>query len=363
MTPTPAPSFWQRSIAALLSEDANDSTRSRFARDERTLLFADSPDAGRGVEFLVGFPVGARDSGGFDAPIELRTDGTPILAGVWQTSLSINGRPIVPEGEWETVCVDLTNARAFCERSVAASGGRRFTRRILYVYNESLLLLADELAPDPADRDSSRGIVSRAFFPFAPGARAVANPETRETIVATSEDAKANAQPPRKAKRAPRGEEEELLVEIESTEPPTPRRETVRARVFPIGLPEWRADASRGEFSALESAAGLELKTTTKNASLFAPLVFDFNVRRSARPCSWRTLAVGENKRVVGEDEAVGRRLQLGAEQYVLYASTSPRPQIRSILGRHLLSDFMFGKFYAARGTVPILDVELEDEN
>ena len=64
----------------------------------------------------------------------------------------------------------------------------------------------------------------------------------------------------------------------------------------------------------------------------------------------------------VDEDAAVGRKIKLGQEQYVLYASTSPYPAIRSIMSRHLLSDFMFGKFTVSRGVTPIVDVGIENE-
>ena len=321
-------SFRERALRALHDEAPSDDVRSCFAQDERYCLFASSFVEDKGVEFLIEFPLasGSGTPSSLDARFELRAEGNPVFEGIWRAEAFVDGQDLAPEGPWETVCVDPSDAYAFCERSIAVSGGRRFSRRVCLAYNESLLLVADELLPSPRERRTPRERSTRAFLPFAREATARTDREARET----------------------------LLVSTESG--------ATLGRVFPIGLPEWRGDASRGELADHASPAGLELTTRSTGATLFAPLIFDFNVRRAARPCSWRPLTVGENMSRANEDDAVGRKLQLGTEQFVLYASTSEEPAIRSILSRNLLSDFMFGKFLASRGVVPILDVEVDEE-
>lgn len=355
--------FRDVALDALRVENSDGVERSRFAQNERFCLFADADGVEKGVEFLLAFPDASESdpSSLLDAQILLSSDGRPILDGIWRVELTVDGRRLEPRSAWETTCVDPSKAYAFCERSIALEGGRRLTRRVFLAYNESLLLLADELVPAPRERVAPAPRICQTTLSLAVETFAKNDAEAREIVLATNVFEPAKPAAPSKARTKPRSEEEALLAEIDGADSPQ-GREIVLARAFPLALPEWRADASQGEFDANASQAGLELTAQSSGASLFSPLLFDFNVRRAARPCSWRPITVGENTAPAKDDDAWGRRLQLGNEQYVFYASTSARPAIRSILGRNLISDFMVGKFLASRGVVPILDVEVDDE-
>lgn len=359
----PAPSFRDAALESLRAESPDDVGRSRFAQNERVCLFADAETADKGVEFIVEFPETSRDAATspLDAPISLHADGRPVLAGFWRVALEVDGRRLDPLGSWETTCVDLAKAYAFCERSLPVTGGRRLVRRVFLAYNESLLLLADELTPAPSDRVAPAPRTCQSSFSLAVETFVKTDPDAREITLATNIFERPKRPTPPRTKKTPQTEEEALLMQIDDAE--TPRsREAVVARAFPLALPEWRADASCGAFDVDATQRSLELAAKSSSASLFSPLLLDFNVRRAARPCSWRPLTVGERMAPAKADDAWGRRLQLGTEQYVFYASTSARPAIRSILGRNLISDFMIGKFLASRGVVPILDVEVDDE-
>ncbi|MBR5758192.1 MAG: hypothetical protein IKX88_06315, partial [Thermoguttaceae bacterium] len=135
------------------------------------------------------------------------------------------------------------------------------------------------------------------------------------------------------------------------------------ARIFPFSLPEWKADVSSGDFRVNDRPLGLELTAKRDGGVVTSSLLIDVNARRAGRRCTWRPLTVGEKTQVVDEDSAVGRKIQLGREQYVLYASTSPRPAVRSVIGANLLSDFMFGKFTAKIGVDSIVNVVIEEED
>lgn len=359
-------SFHDRALAALSDEAPAGPVRSCFARGEQYCLFASQSGAFKGVELLLEFP--EPEDGGvlhsLDMPFELCVDGRAIFSGVWTTDVKVDGERLQPTDRWETLCVDPAERYAFCERSIPLVGGRRLSRRILLSYNESLLVIADDLVPDDAERGDAKPRELRVALPFAADVVARQDAEARETTLLCQPH---EAEPVREsqgaaARKAPISEEEELLYELDEPEEAPRKRETVVARVFPLGLPEWQADASRGELR-ITSANELELTTLASDSALFAPLVFDFNARRAARPCAWRELTVGEKRKAAAANDAFGRRLQLGAEQYVLYASTSQEPAIRSVLSRNLISDFMFGKFLASRGVVPIVDVNGEEND
>ena len=357
------PTFRDVALDALRAENPDGAGRSRFAQNERFCLFADSDGVENGVELLLGFPDASESdpSSQLDARISLCSDGLPILDGTWRVEITVDGRRLEPRSAWETTCVDPSKAYAFCERSIALEGGRRLTRRVFLAYNESLLFLADELVPAPRERVAPSPRTCRTTLPLTVETFAKKDEEAREIVLATNVFEPARPAAPSKSRIKPPSEEEELLAEIGGAKSPRGRK-VVLARAFPLALPEWRADASRGEFDASASRTELELTAQTSGASLFSPILFDFNVRRAARPCSWRPLTVGENMAPAKEDDARGWRLQLGTEQYAFYVSTSERPAIRSILGRNLISDFMFGKFLASRGVVPILDVEVDEQ-
>ena len=160
-------------------------------------------------------------------------------------------------------------------------------------------------------------------------------------------------------------DEAALVAEIASAKTPRSASDKAIAKFYPIGLPEWRANVSQGDFrieGQEDEAQTLELSTLGAGATVFAPLIVDFNRRRTGRECAWTPLTVGESLRQAKKEDAFGGKLQLGNEQYVLYASTSERLAVRSILGRHLYSDFMFGKFLTSLGVDPIIDVKLEDD-
>ncbi len=348
--------FWRERALERLRDDApQGAVRSCFSKERDVVLFADKPDAGGvGVNFLVEF-----FKSSLDARAELSLDEEILARDVWSTSLYADGTPLTPCGDWETLCDDVADDYAFCERSIRIEGGRRFSRRVFLAYCESLLVVVDELNASTRERENPPLFEHRLNVPLGENVVGLELRETREIELQT---------PPRAPKdiakkspqKAPNSEEESILQEIGNA--PIARESKALARVFPLVLPERRDDATRGDFRALVGSNALESTTTRRGSVLLAALVFDLNSRRVARPCTWRPLTVGENREPVGEDVAVGRKLQLGREQYVFYASTSQRPAIRTILSRCLLSDFMIGKFTAARGVETILDVEIVDD-
>ena len=107
------------------------------------------------------------------------------------------------------------------------------------------------------------------------------------------------------------------------------------ALVLPLALPEWRSDSRSGTLK--QAQAGLELSQQTSARSLWAPLFFDLQPRRFSKPFTWRHLTVAENLLAQPADVAVGYRVTIGKDQWLLYRSLGPKGN-RTLLGHNLVS-------------------------
>ena len=74
-----------------------------------------------------------------------------------------------------------------------------------------------------------------------------------------------------------------------------------------------------------------------------SPLWIDLNSKRLKRPLTWRRLTVGENVKGLSRDVAVGYRVQVGDEQWMIYRSID-RVANRSVLGHNTFGSFVCGK-------------------
>lgn len=358
-----------RALNALCSEDHDEDVCSVLSESGRFLLLADTPNADKGAELFVEFPDAENVPSDLALETALYSKNVELLEGVWTTKIVVDGEELKPEGAWITLCESFEKDYAFCERSVKLSGGRLLSRKLFFAYHESLLLFFDEIDGTSADRENAPKWEYETIVPIAESLSVGEDDEARETTLKRRIDNEAQSKSdPGRAQKKDRSkiksEADLFLVDLydaDDEEEETPAFETL-ARVFPFNLSEWRADVSQGDFKTRQNPSAFVLTATREGGSITSSLLIDLNARRAERRCTWRPLTVGESMEVCDEDSAVGRKIKLGQEQYVLYASTSPAPAIRSILSRNLLSDFMFGKFTASRGVEPIVDVDIEDE-
>lgn len=333
--------FRERALEAVDSELNEAAVRSAFVQNERFCLFSDSFEGnGKGIEMALEFVESPNSTGALSLPIDLASNGDAIFQGEWKVDVSVNGRKLEPVGNWETLCVDLDKAYAFCERSLLLEGVRRLSRRILLSYAEKILLLVDELLPSAADRANPVPRELNASFEVPSETAVQRDPCSPLLLFAVAKE----------------------ICKTEQTSLPSASLPIV-SRLFPLGLPSHDLDASAlGNLEFNAETGKVAFRVVSQTSTLFCPLLFDFNRHRALRDASWTPLMVGENLKVADKKDAFGAKLRLGTEQYVLYASTSERPVLRSILGRHLLSDFLFGKFISTRGVFPLVEIEL-DEN
>lgn len=129
-----------------------------------------------------------------------------------------------------------------------------------------------------------------------------------------------------------------------------------RLRLLPLGLPEWRCDPRPGSLDL--EPCGLTLRQQSPHAlRMFVPLWIDLDARRGHRPCTWRHLTVGEDLAVVPPEVASAYRVQVGREQWLVYRTLAPAAS-RTVLGHHLVTELLVGRFNR-RGLVdPILELE-----
>ncbi len=128
-------------------------------------------------------------------------------------------------------------------------------------------------------------------------------------------------------------------------------------RILPLCLPalegKLKIDGRRAEY-------GIKYSLQGEGPSLFAPLVFDLDAARCKQPATWRQLTVGEEMQKVDAGRAVGFRVQLGKEQFLLYRSMTPMAN-RSVLGHNLIDDFCYATFSPEAGVSPLVEVRQEE--
>jgi len=264
----------------------------------------------------------------------------PILSGCWTFDIRLGGKALLPAGKWTTICEHKERGCDYLEIDLPLADGYRLQRCLLVNHKDQLLLLGDTLL---ADEDSPvAGVLSyRAEFSVSPTMRAKTSSEATEIDFRTASTARA-ARPAARVAGRTRGAVSPAF------------------RVLPLALPEWHAAKPTGLVTGTftETEGTLILQQESSGRSLFAPLLFDVNPLRLGKQYTWRQLSVGENLQRVPEDQAVGYRIGLGKEQFLLYRSLTPQAN-RTVLGHNLIDDFCFARFDPETGVDPLIAVEV----
>lgn len=330
-----------RVLSALNAEVPEGDVKSHFSRDGRFALLTDAADA---TDYTNEVYVEFSNSSPLRSPLEIYVGRRRVIAGNWRTDVWANGQKLDATGPWQTLCEEIDGDGAFVERLLPLSGGRSLSRRFFVAYKEKLFLNVDvaygsdverdaesskSQMKNPCDKAPSSLLRVRSLFPL----------DSAESFISQNVSSQAFA-----------------FYDVASASTPF-------ARVFSLSATERPSDATSGTFAVKTIYGGvLETSARRRGGSVCVATLFDWNANRATRAVSFGVATVGEEMRAVDEGRAVGRQILLGRERYVLYASTSRRPAIRSILSRNLLSDFMFGKFFVGRGVVPLVDVEIPED-
>jgi len=243
--------------------------------------------------------------------VELATRGAPLFSGQWEIELQFANQSVGIFGPWTCSCWYSNDEADYLELQARPAADVRIERQLLLPRNDDLLFLADVVI--------GRGDVRidyRSRLPLAGNIEVAHDRETRACRL---------------------------------TGPNTV------SRLFPIGLPCERVQGCAGQLT--NSPRHLEFRQTAIGG-IYSPLVIDWNPARRRRPATWRSLTVAQNGTAVPGNQAMGFRLQLGTEQWLIYRSLSRILEPRTVLGQHTMYETLIGRFLTTGAVDPIVLVE-----
>lgn len=243
--------------------------------------------------------------------VELGCGKDVLWSGQWAIELRVDDVLAAPSSQWDEMCWVSDEDVDYLELAIEFGEKLRVERHFVLARKDRFLLMADAvLASQPATIDY------RGTLPLGPNVTFREGRETREGMLVG---------------RKP------------------------RAMAMPLALPEWRAEQGRGELTS--TGAGLELRQTTHGRTLLAPLFFDLNRSRMVKPLTWRQLTVAESQVVQPADVAVGYRVAIAKQQWLIYRSLA-EARNRSVLGHNLLSETLVAQFGRKGQVEPLIEVE-----
>jgi hypothetical protein len=127
-------------------------------------------------------------------------------------------------------------------------------------------------------------------------------------------------------------------------------------RVFPLALPRDPVSNSPGTLTAV--GGHLELRQTTTEGGLFAPLILDWHPERRRSSAEWRALTITEDRQVISFDQAAAYRLRLGKSQFLLYRSLMRSPIARAVIGFNTRYETVLGRFTPTGEVEPLVQIE-----
>ena len=258
--------------------------------------------------------------------VQLELHNELILFGAWDVAIRLGARLLRPLEAWSETVVYSENDCDYLEIDVPLEQDYRLQRHFLLDTAHRILILADCVLWNGDGKFKPKALEYESSLFYSPTLR------TKEASGAT-----------------------EITFFSKTSTKAVPL-----LRVLPLALPEWKnAATNASEIRTGES--NLILRKRTEGRALFMPLFFDLNTKRLKTPYTWRQLTVGENLTKVPDDHAVGFRVQLGKEQYLLYRSMTPLAN-RTVLGHNLVDDFCYGRFDVKTGVDPLVAVQQEIE-
>ncbi len=248
----------------------------------------------------------------------LGNDGERIFSGNWEVQVSRNGQLLEVDHGWTEVCWFTDDDVDYLELQCEVEGKCLIQRQMMLAREEGLFFLSDTLlGSDVADWE----IETR--FPIAAGL------QFRQELKNV----------------------EGTLVSSDAPDEP-------HALLLPLGLPEWRRQATQGEL--VEDQSSIVLTKRVHGQRVYSPLAVVVRKKHRRAAYTWRQLTVAEDLRIVGPEDALAYRLQLGNEHWVFYRSLHSTTR-RTAMGLHVGSEFYAGRFNAEDGDFdPLLEVDPE---
>ncbi len=236
----------------------------------------------------------------------------PLIAGAAMPTIVRDGQTLKPTGEFEVVCEEQSESLDFVELQMEFDDGVRLQRQIALSREEEFLLLADVIVCDRAAH-----IDYQTQWPLAAGVAGMNETETREIYLTASGK--------------------------------------IQSLVLPLALPEWKVGRSDDKLRFDEQS--LTLTQSRVGTTMYAPLFFDLNPKRSRRRRTWRQLTVAEGLKIVPPEVAVAFRIQLNRQQWILYRSLAANGN-RTFMGENFAGELFLGKFDQDGEVTPLLHIE-----
>ncbi len=240
--------------------------------------------------------------------------GKPVIVGEWTAHVELDGQAQLQLGEWGELCWFSDGDVDYLEMEARYGQHARVQRQAVLFREDRMLLMADALLCDQPGEWSLRSEI-----PLAADATFQPEKKTHEGTILTSSGA--------------------------------------RCLTLPLFLPEWRRQVTSGGLKQ-EGENLVVHNECVGERRLYMPVLFSLTATHAKQAFTWRRLTVGEELRIVGPDEATAFRVQIGADQWLLYRTLAAATR-RTALGMHTMADFYAGRFDADDGEVDTL-VEVE---
>lgn len=242
--------------------------------------------------------------------------GVPVLAGEWTTQVELDGQAQMQLDSWQEVCWFSDDDVDYLELEARFGPHAKIQRQTILFREERLLLLADALM---CDKEAPLSL--RSGIPLAGEARFQPAKKTCEGLIETP---------------------------------------SCKCLTLPLHLPEWRRQLSHAADNSQLFSKDDQLVAVaeTRRSRLYLPILISLCSSHSRLPFTWRHLTVADDLRIVSRDEAQAFRVQIGADQWLMYRNLA-RPVRRSALGMHTIADFYAARFDADGGELDTI-VEVE---
>jgi hypothetical protein len=272
--------------------------------------------------------------------LDITALGKSLIQGDWNVHLKIGDSPVELAEEWSCVCWQSDPDADYIELQMQGPGKLCVERMMMLSRKEHFLVLADSISgvPKPPRRKKTAGLD--------------ANNGVAESTDHSSEHGRSQIQFESRLTLA-----DGLSATFEGT-----TREVrvagnrVKARIFPLGIPQDRVNSTPHELSIQQNQ--IVLKQIGEGEGLFAPLVIDWHPDRNRAEAVWRMLTVTENGHVVGPDVAVGYRLKLAQFQLFVSRRLKKSEYAPACLGHHSHNETVIGTVDSKGDIEPILLVE-----
>lgn len=243
---------------------------------------------------------------------ELSSKREVLWTGAMPVQVIVDGQQHQAPSEWTQVCWQSDSDIDYLEVEADLELGMRMQRQFLLCRQDEVLFIGDAVLGNAAPHEFQYELI----LPLAENCEFLAERETTEGTLSCDG----------------RG-----------------------FRILPLSIPEWRASSPEGRLSAM--AKNLAYRVTGRGKNHYAALVVDLSSARASKAMTWRQLTVAEQRAEVSDDTAVGYRVQLGKQQWLIYRSLGD-PASRTVLGHNLITEFLFGRFLPNGTVEPLLEIE-----